>query len=222
MNLIPRLLFTKALWDAPQAWCGQPHLPWTLQGELHHWLPQSCPTWDCLISLWKQESWQALSSLMLRVGEVEQASVERLNNCINMASSQRTHAHSAESRGRELLCKAASYLPMSCPNSLYTRLHFPRKVSFINQACNKRCFLTQILSKLCPFSFVSHISVYFHVIASNDFLVCWHIFLCFIFFLPGCETHLDKSIIAISQIIIGFIYYFFFKKVVSQLCDFNS
>ena len=33
---------------------------------------------------------------MLRVGEVEQASVERLNNCINIAGSPRTHAYTAE------------------------------------------------------------------------------------------------------------------------------
>lgn len=32
---------------------------------------------------------------MLRVGEVEQASVERLNNCINIGGSPRTHAYTA-------------------------------------------------------------------------------------------------------------------------------
>lgn len=39
------------------------------------------------------------SSLMLRVGEVEQASVERLNNCINIGGSPRTHAYTAEGGG---------------------------------------------------------------------------------------------------------------------------
>lgn len=72
-------------------------------GRLHHRLPQSWPTWDCLISLWKRESWQAESSLMPRAGEVEQASVERLNNCINITGSLRTHSYTAESSegGRE-------------------------------------------------------------------------------------------------------------------------
>lgn len=36
---------------------------------------------------------------MLRVGEVEQASVERLNNCINIAGSPRTHAYTVEEGG---------------------------------------------------------------------------------------------------------------------------
>lgn len=36
---------------------------------------------------------------MLRVGEVEQASVERLNNCINIGCSPRTHAYTAEGGG---------------------------------------------------------------------------------------------------------------------------
>lgn len=36
------------------------------------------------------------SSLMLRVVEVEQASVERLNNCINIGVSPRTLAYTAE------------------------------------------------------------------------------------------------------------------------------
>lgn len=44
-------------------------------------------------------AWQAESSLMLRVGEVEQASVERLNNCINIGGSPRTHAYTAEGGG---------------------------------------------------------------------------------------------------------------------------
>ncbi|XP_029312601.1 retinoic acid receptor alpha-A [Cottoperca gobio] len=43
------------------------------------------------------------SSLMLRVGEVEQASVERLNNCINIGGSPRTHAYTAEGGGPPVL-----------------------------------------------------------------------------------------------------------------------
>lgn len=36
---------------------------------------------------------------MLRVEEVEQASVERLNNCINIGGSLRTHAYTAGKAG---------------------------------------------------------------------------------------------------------------------------
>lgn len=41
-------------------------------------------------------AWQEESSLKPRVGEVGQASVERLNNCINIGGSPRTHAYIAE------------------------------------------------------------------------------------------------------------------------------
>lgn len=42
---------------------------------------------------------------MLRVVEVEQASVERLNNCINIGSSPRTHAYTAEGGGCVCMCE---------------------------------------------------------------------------------------------------------------------
>lgn len=174
MNPAPRPLSTKALWDAPLAWRGRPHLPRTLQGELPRRLPQSWPTWDCLISLWKRQSWQALSSLILRAGEVEQASVERLNNCINMASSRRTHAYTAASNGWELHCKAASCLLISRPNFLYTRLRFSLhpKEPFINQARNKKCLLHTSSRQTSPI-FAPHtgVDVCSSASDSNDFLV---------------------------------------------------
>lgn len=48
------------------------------------------------------------SSLMLRVGEVEQASVERLNNCINIGGSLRTYAYTARGVGGYSTVKPAS------------------------------------------------------------------------------------------------------------------
>lgn len=96
--LIPRPLFTKSYWDAPRAWRGQPHLPSVLSWET----PSSASPELAYLGLFdlivKQEGWQAESSLMLRVGEVELASVERLNNCINIAGSLRTNAYTVESR----------------------------------------------------------------------------------------------------------------------------
>lgn len=45
---------------------------------------------------------------MLRVGEVEQASVERLNNCINIGGSLRTYAYTARGVGGYSTVKPAS------------------------------------------------------------------------------------------------------------------
>lgn len=44
---------------------------------------------------------------MLGVEEVEQASVERLNNCINITGSPRTHTYTAGGEGGGQLCKSA-------------------------------------------------------------------------------------------------------------------
>lgn len=44
---------------------------------------------------------------MLGVEEVEQASVERLNNCINITGSPRTHTYTAGGRVGGQLCKSA-------------------------------------------------------------------------------------------------------------------
>lgn len=50
------------------------------------------------------------NSLMLGVGEVEQASVERLNNCINISGSPRRHAYTARGHGLGR-CEEALKLP---------------------------------------------------------------------------------------------------------------
>lgn len=82
----------------------QPHLPWLLSGNLHHWLPLSWPTWglfDLIVGAGKLTRSPAGRELLDAggVGEVEQASVERLNNCINIGGSPRTHAYTAEGGG---------------------------------------------------------------------------------------------------------------------------
>lgn len=74
---------------------------------------------------------------MLRVEEVEQASVERLNNCINIGGSPRTHAYTAE-RGGGLTLK----LPSLTFNAL---VHFSAQLNiyfkFINRNHKLNAFL---------------------------------------------------------------------------------
>lgn len=54
-------------------------------------------------------AWQEESSLNLMVGEVEQASVEWLNNCINIGGSLRTHAYETDEEEGGSTVKLASH-----------------------------------------------------------------------------------------------------------------
>lgn len=96
----PRLMPCKACWDALRAWHTQPHLPLLLSRKLHRSLALSWPTLVCLISLWNWArlpiAWQEESFLKLRGEEVERASPQRLNKCINFGGSPRAHAYVAE------------------------------------------------------------------------------------------------------------------------------
>lgn len=61
---------------------------------------------------------------MLRVGEVEQASVVGLNNCINIGGSRRTHADTVEGGGGGVIYSAA-FSPFECSALVFSLLPLP-------------------------------------------------------------------------------------------------
>lgn len=68
---------------------------------------------------------------MLRVGEVEQASVVRLNNCINIGGSPRTPAYTAEG-GRGVYHYTAAFSHFQCSAPIFFFL-LPLPLSFVFQ-----------------------------------------------------------------------------------------
>lgn len=152
-------LLPKACRDSLWAWHNQPHLPALLSEEFHQPLPLSWPTRDCLILLWKMQPARCLAgrenSLMLGVGEVEQASVERLNNCINICGSPRRHAYTA--RGLRL----GGFLS-----------HFQLRTNFLLAEVSD----THSKSTFVCYHIFASLFLWFAVMARSVIHVCWFCF----------------------------------------------
>lgn len=83
-------------------------------------------------------AWQEESSLELRVGEVKQASAERLNSCINIVGSPRTHAYVAEGGEGGSTIKLA-------PHAFHALPLFPLISCFFQIRCSIKWDISQVI-----------------------------------------------------------------------------